>query len=118
MNIFNFKKLKMSNLFNGYYFSADNTIKEDTRGSRDEFKKILGGTCETYKIGQNYEIIYNTDKNLEKNKFLSSFIQTTIRGSIIIYNTGNNNQVTLKEIRKSLVKHKQYLNFINNISKK
>jgi len=33
------------------YISADNKIKEKTKGSEDDFKEILGGNCDTYSIG-------------------------------------------------------------------
>src|SRR5215212_6804889 len=90
-------------LFKGIYISADDKIKEKTKGIEDDFKALLGGNCDTYSIGNGYEIIYNK-KSKDENKFLLSNVHySNIQGPIIIYNT-EEDKVSLEKIRETLKK--------------
>ena len=94
-------------LFKGYHISADNEIAK-TKGSEYDFVSIIGGICDTHPIGNDYQIVYNKQSIYDNQFLLSNVHYTTIKGTIIIYNT-KGKKVSLEEIRKILKEDKNQI---------
>ena len=94
-------------LLKRYHISADNEIAK-TKGSEYDFVSIIGGICDTHPIGNDYQIVYNKQSIYDNQFLLSNVHYTTIKGTIIIYNT-KGKKVSLEEIRKILKEDKNQI---------
>ena len=100
--------MKHAKEFKGIYISADNKIKVNAIGNENDFKKSLGGNCDIFPIGNDYQIVYNKQSIYDNQFLLSNVHYTTIKGTIIIYNT-KGKKVSLEEIRKILKEDKNQI---------